>query len=50
MNSQPADNRKGKGDKWMHIRKYIWGICYGIILTAFTGYVFLVDKNKSEEV
>lgn len=25
----------------MHIRKYIWGICYGLILTAFTGYVLL---------
>ena len=25
----------------MRIRKYIWGICYGLILTAFTGYVLL---------
>ena len=25
----------------MHIRKYIWGICYGLILTVFTGYVLL---------
>lgn len=25
----------------MHIRKYIWGICYGFILTVFTGYVIL---------
>lgn len=25
----------------MHIRKYIWGICYGLILTIFTGYVLL---------
>ena len=25
----------------MHIRKYIWGICYGLILSVFTGYVLL---------
>ena len=25
----------------MHIKKYIWGICYGLILTVFTGYVLL---------
>ena len=25
----------------MRIRKYIWGICYGLILIAFTGYVLL---------
>lgn len=25
----------------MHIRKYIWGICYSLILTTFTGYILL---------
>lgn len=25
----------------MHIRKYIWGISYGLILAVFTGYVLL---------
>lgn len=25
----------------MHIRNYIWGICYGLILAVFTGYVLL---------
>ena len=32
----------------MHIRKYLWGICYGLILTVFTGYVLLDTFVPSE--